>query len=476
MTLSRSFIQRLQGLLLFLPWLFVSSVLIFIWQFHVPPSGSKDVQAQFNGHGPWLNDLLPAERVTQPGLQPAGFIGQSMLDDPAYGNVRVPGVFDTVRVSFEFRPIDQPLLDIGTRFDGQDTTAFVPVWSEALSHGWGSVVQQGQHFLVRAAVSSTQVDLSDFAHQVAWRTTSTAPLLADEGQIVTKSYVTALKGDQELRVVPVNGHISVRWRLDASTLVAPSLAQASVFDGDTLLRSVGVVVPAQTVQDLSLQADHLRAGVYRVELHVPVELVTREISTDAKRWVFAADTFLTSATTTTLWTNSLTVQAASMDGQKQSILFGSHKLFLQRPSEFFSLICSTAVECQTPQPVHAIGENVRFSGDGFFALDPQTVFFPSPRTFNDETPLDVGGINVVRVDDRSIESLTDGWMRSSFTMNVPANAEHLYFTLSAPHLLLRQGRIDVRSIDLFFVRGRRTWQEWREWLVGWARAVIKDQM
>ena len=156
-------------LIIALPWALAISCFVWLFLLHFPPSGIVDRSFVLDGTSPWFDPFLPAERVTQPGAQPDGWVGQRVLQDPVYASARVPGVYDNVSVGLELRTTKQPLAEFGILRDPA-TFSFEahPLWSEELSHGWTEVTQGSTHGFVKIGTSPDILTHPDSDRVLTW--------------------------------------------------------------------------------------------------------------------------------------------------------------------------------------------------------------------------------------------------------------------------------------------------------------------
>src|SRR5688572_20632906 len=145
-----------------------------------PLDGIAKFDFAFDGRSPWFNPFQPGERVTSPGQQPEGWIGQRILQEPVYGSARVPGAYDTVGISFDIRSTRQPLAELGIlRDEASFAFEIKPLWSEALSRGWRPVKLGDRQGFVREGLADSEILGDNFEKLLAWQATTSEPLLSD---------------------------------------------------------------------------------------------------------------------------------------------------------------------------------------------------------------------------------------------------------------------------------------------------------
>lgn len=486
----RLFIWIGRWTLLFLPW--AACLIIVGWLLiqHFPLDGVVHMRFAMDGNSPWLDPFLPAERVSSPGLQPDGWIGQRIFMDPVYASLRVPGVFDRVRLEFDMHASEQPLVDIGMLRD-EATFGFEskPLWSRLLQTGWRQVHLGDRQGYVRETLPDSALLTQDSSKILLWHATHTSAELMDI-QEVPQAIPVSLRGSHDFWIVPVQGRIMFRFLIqDMNRTREAGKGNSAVFRvtrGDELIASEAIGLGgwfdnrSNQVVEKTVTLDHLSPGVYRLAFLADDDVFIRSIETRARHWVIGPRLYLgdttgfTGSEITSVITNSYHVVAQTFHASaKQRIVFGKNSIDVYRTHTPFAFDKakddgSVPIWLQTPKA------DMRYIGDGFFAFDPAQLFLPMPRRFTDASDPLTEGIDAILTSYERPTVLNDGWVRVrvEFALPIPHEREKISFT--APGLFARGGAIDVRDVGIEYQRSPFTFAEmgdilFREMHAAWKR-------
>ncbi len=465
--------------LLVIPWFAVCGVLVWLCLLRFPPSGVTTYRFVADGTSPWLDAFLPGQRVTPPGLQPEGWIGQRIFHEPVYASARLPGPYDQVEVTMEARPTRQPLVEFGVLRDPA-TFAFEmhPFWSEALSKGWHPVVKQGVHGYVRDGVPDEALLTTDPDRLLFWHATTTVPERMD-ASAMTREYNVSLRGAHDLYLIPTDGEINFEFDLqDVNRKRGGSIVAIRVSRGEETVWTEAVASsgrfdtrPDQTFRK-EVHIGNLKAGVYRLSLIMDDDVFIRRIATSARHWVFGSRFYVgdnvgyaTTSAGLRVWTNSqhINVQTVHPEGL-QAVHLGQATVKILKTHQAYPL-SRLPTERRGPVTLTLPQGDVRVIGDGYVALSPETLFLPYPRRLTDASlPLEEG-IDAIVTPYQQPESLGDGWwkLHTTFDLTRPL-PDRLKFSLSLPAILSRNGALDIRSVQLRYERPAVRWEDWAQTL------------
>ncbi len=456
----------LRFIVLLLPWTAACLVVFWLFLIRYPASGVTTFSFPFDGRSLWFTPFQPGERVTSPGVQPDGWTGQRILFEPVYGSSRLPGPYDTLKVSLEIRPLQARLSELGILRD-EEAFAFEmkPLWSEALQSGWHAVEVGGQRGLVRDGVADDALLSTDSERLMVWHATSTNPALVDSSGTWTTHEVT-LRGAHDFHVVPVNGEIRFSFLLqdvnrsrEGKNLVAFRLTK-----GDELLWSDAVSASGVSDRTMGTPFTHdirvsdLAPGVYKLSFAADNDLFIRSLTTNAKRWVIGPRIyfgdrvgFRATSTAALVWTNSLhaVVDTFHPEG-RQTVSLGSNMVYLKQTHVPYALDRKVD-ERLSPVEFRAPQGNVRFIGDGYVALSRENLFLPYPRRFTYQSDPTQEGIQAILTPYLLAKPLPDGWWQ------VEARFDHLptdsiKYSLGLPGTTENNGALDIRHVELEYVR------------------------
>jgi len=456
---------------------------------HFPLDGIVRFSFPFDGRSPWFNPFQPGERVSSPGVQPDGWTGQRITDEPVYGSARVPGAFDTVTISMDIRALRQPLADMGLLRDEQAFQfEMKPLWSEALSSGWHAATYQGVQGMVRDGYPDDSLGRTDYDRLMTWDASASMPLLADTGALM-HSYDISLRGQHDIYAVPVDGHLDFTFQVqDMNRSGDPkNTAAFRLMRGDEVIDTESVSVSGSSdtlpsaVFPQTISASHLAPGVYHISFLADDDFFIRSISTDAKHWVigprlYIGDTvgYAGPSDSADIWTNSLHLSVDTFHNEGlQTVSLGSSSATLLQTHTAYPL-SRAADERQGLRELKTQKGSVRFIGDGFFALDRDAAFFPSPRRLTaDARPADEG-IVAVLTPYVPAQDLHDGWWRVQASWPISSAADALKFSLGLPGIFARNGAFDIRAMTVEYDRPPLSVGEWlramrRELSAAWHR-------
>ncbi len=399
-----------------LPWVICFGILVWLIAWRFPLDGKIHFVFAFDGTSPWFDAFLPAERVTPVGSQEGGWVGQRVKAEPVYAGARLPGMFDQVTVGLNFKPTHQPLLEFGMLRDPQ-TSSFElrPLWSEALSHGWRRVAAGSLRGYVKPDQPDSVLGSSDFEHLLVWRAATSSPKLMDHAR-ETRTISLDLSGSHDFFLVPTDGELHFNFQLEDAT---PQIRSVDVrLERDN---QIFWTHPIPADQEFKMAVQGVPAGVYKLSVRTPDDKahITR-ITTNMRHWVVGPRINL--AAGVRVWTNS-------------------HHL---------TPIVASA-------PIHP--GDTRVISDGYFAFDEAALFLPQPRRLVDATDTEQEKIIGVLTPYEPPEVLSDGWLRAHSSFSLDRVQDRVKFVLSAPGLVSRQGFVDVRAVDLLYMRPSFSWQE-----------------
>jgi len=455
-----------------LPW--VSVILASAWLViaRFPPSGVFQAATVLDGKSPWIFPFLPAERTTPPGQQPDGWMGQRILSDPTYFTARVPGPYESVDVSVEFRPIQQPLLELGMIHDAAGTALEMrPMYSSELdSREWLSATSTGVSGYVRHEISTSRLTNPDTRGLSVWDASGTMPLMQDlPGH--GSSVAVSLRGAHDFYLVPTD-RVHMTFTLQpVNRKSGTDLVSFRVFRGDEEIYREAFDVNGSRETRMGQTFEHsidiadVMPGVYRISFAANDDVFIRQIETTSARWVVGPRLVFGDvvgyATTTQpgrVWTNTrhLVAETFHVEGV-QTLHLGMQQTRVSKTHTAMRLDRddpNNLVELTAPKG------DMRLIGDGFFAFVPSAFFEPSPRRLTDNTHLNTEHVDAVITSYVRPDTLGDGWYRSHMTFALDPTLDRLRFVLSAPGALSRNAAVDVRRLVLTYHRRAETWSDW----------------
>lgn len=456
-----------------LPWIvaFFAAAWLVILRF--PPSGTFYTTTNLDGKSAWIFPFLPGERVSSPGVQPDGWVGQRILSDPTYFTSRVPGPYDTVDVAIEFRSLRQPLVELGMIHDaaGKELELRPLYASELDAPNWKQASSGQHHGFVRENVPAERLSNPDSRGLAVWGSSSTMPLMQDApGSGI--SIDVSLRGALDVYVVPTD-RVSVTFTLQpVNRNKGNDIVSFRVFRGDEEVHREAFDVSGSRDKGMGKELEHtvnipdVKPGVYRVSFVADDDVFIRHISTASSRMVVGprvvfGDVSGYSATTSSvsIFTNSRHLVAETFHKEGlQTVQLAGTKVAIKKTHQ--SIRVDRDDEISGPVPLIAPQGDVRIIGDGYFSFTQKSFFEPKPRRFTSSTLLNKEHIDALITTYTKPEVLGDGWFRTVATFAVNPSLDRLRFVISAPGVLSRSAAVDVRKIDLTYHRNAGTVSDW----------------
>lgn len=472
-----------------LPWVVAGAVGLWVVQRHIPKDGVMTIDIPLDGRSPWFEAFLPGQRATSPGVQDGGWVGQRITDDPVYARIRLPGAYDAAEVMMEFRPQDQPLLEIGVERGREPATSFelVPLWSEQLeASAYVSTTVNGVRWLVDPMIgaAATAADAS----RVAWHASGTiAQAWMDTGTSTKQTVRASLRGQHDFWFVPMNGRIDLSLVLQdmnrsrqTSTASLRLMRDAELVWADSVSFGGRDDAKPSPLIEKTLAFEALPPGVYRFSVLADDSIFLREWTTLAKHWVIGPRVYFadeigysTSTPSVRTWTNSSFLEVKTLHPEgRQVVQLGSATTTIQETHATVLLERSDS-DVGGATRFSAPKGNVWTLGDGYMSWSQEALFFPQVRRFTDQTRLKDEGVSAVATSYAPPERLQDGWYRSRTTFSLDADRDRLKLILSAPGIGRREGSVDVRRIQVIFRRPPRREAWWpairAELIRAWSR-------
>ncbi|MBI5655228.1 hypothetical protein HZC53_06285 [Candidatus Uhrbacteria bacterium] len=455
-----------------IPWVLAGSAAVWLALLRFPPSGIFQTSAILDGGSPWINPFLPGERASKPGLQPEGWVGQRITDDPVYFSALVPGPYESVEVSLEYRPMNQPLLEFGLVHDPEGKMLEMhPLYSSQLENGeWIKGSASGREGYVRRGVPATRLADQDTQGLAVWNSSSTSPSMQDETG-PERDWTLSLRGSHDFFFVPT-ADLDVTFSLQAANRsVNEDLAAFRVFCADEEIKQDAFSISGSQDRRMGKTITHAirvpqaKSCVYRISFVASDDVFIRGIKTTSRRWVVGPRLvfgdvvgFATTTYEGLAYTNSrhIVLETFHKEGLQQ-IFFGDSSSWLKRTHSTIRMDRGDGkktVQLRAPQG------DVRIVGDGYFAFSEDAFFEPKPRRMTDSTDLKAENTEAVLTDYGQPEKLDGDWLRSDFRFALNPTMDRLRFVLSAPGVLTRSAAVDVRRATLTFRRQAINLEDW----------------
>ncbi len=453
-----------------LPWALGALLFAWVLSHHFPADGRLVMDLPIDGRSPWFEAFLPGQRASSPGVQPEGWIGQRITDEPVYARLRLPGAYEAAQIRVEFRPNNQPLLEFGVERGTEGAAAYElsPLWSRELTQqGYRPLVIGPTRWLVPPVVTAADLSRPNDARLIWHATGTTASAWMDQGPVVPRTVSSSLRGSHDFFFVPIDGRIDVTFALqDVNRSRQHSTATFRLMRDQELLWSDSVSFGGEqdarptAVTQKRLAFDALAPGVYRLSFLADDSIFLRAWTTTAKRWVIGPRVYFadevgysTSTPSVAVWTNSYhtTVKTLHKEGLQPISLGETAQVALTATHQTFSLTRGPS-ERSGNVLLRAPRGNVWTLGDGYVSWSPESLFFPTPRRLTDDTVLLEEGIQAVATTYQDPIPLGDGWYAATIRVRLDPGQDRLKLALAAPGITRRGAAVDLRRIIVTYER------------------------
>ncbi len=445
-----------------------------------------------DGRSPWFEAFLPGQRASSPGLQPDGWIGQRITNEPVYARLRVPGAYDSADIRVEFRPGSQSLLEFGADRGVGNDSAFelYPLWSsEIASAHFTRTTVDGVSWWMRSGATEDDL-LKPNEGRLYWHASGTrSDVWMDHGPVVPETVSSSLRGTHDFWFVPVDGKIDITLALqDMNRSPHHTTATFRLMRNDELLWSDAMSfggekdIKTSVVTQKEAHFTNLAPGAYRFSVLSDDNVFIRAWTTTAKHWVIGPRVYFadevgygTSTRSVSVWTNSQHLEVKALyDTGHQTVSLGKTAVAIEKTHDTYA-VTRHATEREGVTTLASPKGNVWTTGDGYVSWRKEALFFPSPRRFTDETRLVDEAVQAVASTYEAPQPLGDGWYAGTIhNIRLDPTLDRLKVVLAAPGIVRRDAAVDIRRFVVTYHRPpfRTGWwntvkqellRAWRRW-------------
>ncbi len=466
--------------------------LLFAWLLwlDIDPDGILEVRYEMGDISPYVNRLLPDDRVSGVASYSDGDSYVTIVEDPVYMSVHTPQTeYDEIEIEVKFQNFGQPIFEIGALQDifsgALDLSPLYSLWID--NTDWQRLEDGGvtlfarysdvpsmeaffEHLPDRSRIATYHYDLED-----PYRLRYYSPLgyaqTIDASLRGYHKYVTYLKGETfylEASVMDMNRNIGgddiiVRVWNEAGE---PVLEEKLEDDGNTTTNQIS------STRLLRIEQVSLPEGVYTVELSGTSDIFWRSLTTTQRyvsfvnRLYIGDDVgYLADARSTIFHTNAkhLTLETYHADAT-QNITIGSEDVAIP---ESHQKIYHTVEDAGVALGYTPRGD-VKIIGDGKFAFSKSAYFDPDPVQLGSYTDFDALGVDYLLTTYKSPIIYEDwlGGVARYWLSEVVDDEGNITFALSAPGLSELGQTVDVHAITVRFLKepmdASEIWQALRE--------------
>lgn len=456
---------------------------LFLWLLviDIAPSGERAVSWAPDQPSPFIDRLLPDDRLLDQQINEQGEMYVSIMKEPVYFGLHLPyTAFDQMNVALTFRNDDQPIVELGSLIDSQSQAYDLqPLHNQLIDDlNWEVIERDGIYLYQRELTygslasffddpperSSVAVYHADM--ETPYRLATYQPLGAYQTFDVSlrgyHKFVTYIKDEPfDLAVSWMDMNRTsgadegvIRLRNEDDEVIYEHFFDD---DSNTTENQISNDGYARIVQD------NLPEGVYSVELSGTSDIFWREITTSQRYVTFVNKIYiaddvghLAQPRPTTFYTNAkhLTVQTFHADAMQRLTVASQDILVDATHEKFFHTVDDVGVVLG----YSPVGD-IEIMGDGKFAFSASSFFDPDPVSMNAYTNVDVQGIDYILTTYVSPEQDGD-WLVGSGTFDLGTlyGQEEVKMTVSVPGIEAFQGMVDVKAIDVTFVHEALDWK------------------
>lgn len=445
-----------------------------LWNYFVP-SGERTVRYEMGGISPFVQRLLPDDRVSEVATTSGGNY-VTLLDEPVYFSVTPPsGNFTSVNVEVLFDPGETPTFEIGGL---QDVAAqafdFRPLantlleeldWTRHELGGGLAVFSRDPKSYAYQTFLETPPDRSIVAtYRATFPTPYRLPEYVPLG--VRQKFDVSLRGPHELLTYIKNENFDFKIMFtDVNRTYGADEGFVRVYDElgnlmtEFVIRDDGNIYDNQEPSertDVELYGRGWPEGVYRITLSGTSDIIWRSLETSqrylvAKNRVFIGDDvgYLPAPRPTSLYTNAqrVTLETQHQEGL-QTVAIGEASIVVDQVGAKYSRQIASNGVATLYSPVG----DIKITGEGKYAFNRQSFFDPDPVSLTAFTDLENSDIEHVLANLTPVNSV-EGWRVASAEFDVSALAQEngaYKFALSAPGIHDNLGQVSVHAIHVTF--------------------------
>ncbi len=479
-------IRFIQLLLILIP----ISLFGWLWHQEIVPSGTFLITHSVNEASPFIDRLLPDQRVSEPEQNEQGEWFQTVTGDPAFFFVHPHRSFDTVQADIWFQNDTVPIVELGVLGDEQSQSySLEPLQNLILDRlNWPRIGSNGLVLLQRQtsypSINAFLENPPPMSEIATYQANLTQPFVLDDYAPESSSVVVdvSLRGFHEFKTYIKDEMLAFDFAYmdmnrdegaDGISILVTNAdgvpvgdARASD-DGNTLsdanpseLRRVSVAIPS------------LPEGVYKVALQVDRDIFWRTVTTSQQKMVFLNNVFLADevayrepAQSVHFWTEAKHLAFVTRHAEGvQSVSTGLRVCVVTVPYAR----CELEVTEEGVQEVMTERGDLEVTTDGHIAFLPGMYFNPDPVRLVYNTDLDRLGINYV------IASYTSprregNWYVAHATFDTSKmvfDKGAWKFVISTPGITSLGASMNVGRIDLTLLRDPFSWTDLYEYLAG----------
>lgn len=412
-------------------WLSLVMLIAFWLYLAIVPFGKISYSSDLTKASFFIGKLTPAERILDNSNKPLEIIG-----DPAYFTLQTLRPFSQVKLSLEFKNnTDFPLVEAGVLADQHvwryQTKPLQNKIIDQLTNTW-NVISEGDVLLLQrskqfASVKDFLANLPD-KNQIAtynYTLKNNYKLPGYEHTSQEQSFNLPLRGGYQFYTYIKNEPLKFKFLFNDLNLNRDSdpIELKLYKDGQIInkkeLQDDGNTtdngVESQT-RELTMDQANLPEGVYKIEVVVNDDLVTKQIVTNQSKLSFINKIWLANGSVNQfkLYTDSSLINALTSNPAKlQTIGVGAKHLDILSTYQQYS-----ATSSESLSEINLNKNDLILSGNGVFSFSSGALFNPEYKTVDTNLNLNNGETNFVIAHYLPPVKLAGGWLRATANLEI----------------------------------------------------------
>jgi len=432
---------------------------------------------------PFIDDLLPDQRVEAPEKTETGEWIQWLIGDPVFFFVHPHRFFDRIQAEVWFINEGQPIVELGG-FASLASGAYDLFSLQNLfldKSDWYRLEEKGMILLSR----DKPIDSFESFYQNLPERNTIATYHAQIEEPYRLASSIPSQTPQTIEVSLRGYHAIKTYVKDEDLSMTFSFMDMNREEGDDPVHilvfneqeqavaearfpddgNVSAEAIPSGLQTLSLFASDLPEGVYKVELNVDRDIIFRSLTTTQQKIVFLNNLYLAdevgyqeSPRPVTVWTSAqhFAFQTRHIEGV-QEVVIGSEIVDVEEPYTRYS---SEIFQKELSQMTSPVGD-LEIESDGYFAFSPSQYFSPDPIKLTTQTDLDALGIKYLLA--TYTPPVQEGeWIKATVmfdTSKLVFEEGSWKFAFSLPDIEGEKARVGIGKIRLTLFRDPFTWKD-----------------
>lgn len=431
-------------------WLGLALLTGWLLYMAVAPNGRISYVYDFKKENYFIRKLTPAERV-----KPPEDGSQKIIGDPIYFALRTPRTFNKAKLTLKFRNSDNlPFIEAGVLADKKvwryQTRPIDNRAIDGLAKSWPMISANGIILLQRNKKYDSvgeflkspppDKEIALYNYDLNRRY-----LLPGYGKSDNEKIINfPLRGAYQFYTYVKNENLDFNFIfVDLNKNKDSDPVEAKIYAGARLIEESGLPDDGVTTDNgkasgergLKINLPGLEEGVYKVELAVNDDIVTKKIITGQSKLAFINRIWLAEgdADNIILYTDSQAVNAQTINPAKlQNIQIGSTTLAVSATYRQFSRETEEEIS-----EIRLAKDDTIISGDGVFSFSRESLINPNLKRVVGNFNPDKRGVNYILADYAFPRAAGDGWQVAEAEFDLAKAYREFYkysFLISVPGL------------------------------------------